>query len=101
MQTGHIILGQCIYCEHFNGYVDKADDFTCSAFPKGIPELIVNGEFDHRVQYGDEDILFKVAEGREDGFSQWAAVHQVIMDLPPVQVSLERTRRRPPLRRDD
>lgn len=96
--SGITNLGQCIYCTRYKGFDGKK--LACDAFPEGIPEPIAMGDFDHRVQYGDEDLLFKVAEGMEDGFSAWAATYQRMQDLPPVSVNRERTQKRPPLGRD-
>jgi len=33
----------CINCKHFN-----LDKFTCAAFPKEIPEEIIQGDNDHK-----------------------------------------------------
>lgn len=32
----------CVDCKHYNG------DLTCKAFPKGIPDIIVSGQSDHK-----------------------------------------------------
>jgi hypothetical protein len=48
----------CWNCQHFNG--DNPAARTCSAFPKGIPLPIWNGENNHKKQYpGDNGILFE------------------------------------------
>ena len=45
----------CLGCKHFN----EDEEFTCKAFPKGIPEKIILNEIDHRVPYtGDNGIQF-------------------------------------------
>lgn len=42
----------CLYLDE--GYV------TCTAFPDGIPNIILNGEFDHKDSFdGDNDIQFE------------------------------------------
>jgi hypothetical protein len=46
---------QCLSCKHIHkGY------FTCAAFPKGIPDKIFTGKFDHQKQFpGDKGIRFE------------------------------------------
>ncbi len=47
--------GKCNNCQHVG-----TDGQTCLAFPKGIPEEILLGEFDHHDSYpGDKGIQFK------------------------------------------
>lgn len=46
---------QCLACKHLNN-----DMTTCKAFPKGIPEKILVGKFDHTRHFkGDDGILFE------------------------------------------
>jgi len=53
------IIPQCLGCKHFHN--DK--EFTCEAFPKGIPEKIIINEIDHRISYtGDHGIRFELKE---------------------------------------
>ena len=72
--TSSIIPPQCIGCAHFQGYGDVGgDEFLpggflpplpaiCDAYPDGIPEPIVTGEFDHtRPYFGDHGIQFETA----------------------------------------
>ena len=49
---------QCILCKHYNFFTQ------CEAFPKGIPEEIFSGEFDHEEKYPgqDNDIVFEPIE---------------------------------------
>tara|TARA_Y100000310_G_scaffold168258_1_gene168339 strand:+ start:915 stop:1115 length:201 start_codon:yes stop_codon:yes gene_type:complete len=50
---------QCFDCFWFN------EDWTCDAFPKGIPDVISDGEFDHKKEFkGDRGIRFKSHEDR-------------------------------------
>lgn len=51
--------GICNYCSH--SYLSKNGQSypTCKAFPDGIPEEILNGEYDHHKPYeGDNGIRF-------------------------------------------
>jgi hypothetical protein len=53
----------CGGCKHLN-----AEDATCAAFPKGIPdEIFWDGE-DHRAKRAGQknDVVFELAEGGED-----------------------------------
>lgn len=44
----------CMECKHHNG------DLTCKAFPKGIPEKIIFGSWDHKNPIeGDNGIQFE------------------------------------------
>jgi len=47
--------GICNRCQH-RGH----DPMTCKAFPTGIPEEILRGDFDHHKPFeGDKDIQFE------------------------------------------
>ena len=48
-------LPQCVGCVHYH-----FKSWTCDAFPKGIPEAIIDGDFDHNKPYkGDKGIRFE------------------------------------------
>ncbi len=50
---------QCIWCRHFNRGRGRGV-YTCSAFPEGIPDPIIDGKFDHSLPYqGDNGIRFE------------------------------------------
>ena len=47
----------CTKCSFFK---PDLNNWHCDAFPKGIPEEIINGEFDHTKPYaGDHGIQYK------------------------------------------
>ena len=47
----------CLQCKHYS------DNLKCKAFPKGIPQEIVNGEVDHISSYdGDKGIQYEEKE---------------------------------------
>jgi len=50
-----VITDQCNICENYTGAL------TCLAFPKGIPEDILQGDFDHSEKHPkqDNDIVFE------------------------------------------
>ena len=53
---------QCLACDNLNNNMT-----TCKAFPKGIPEKILVGHWDHIIsfrdkKYNDNGILFKRIE---------------------------------------
>ena len=48
----------CTYCKHYRGNV------TCTAFPKRIPQVILESDHDHRKPYrGDHSIRFSPVDG--------------------------------------
>lgn len=59
-QPGEVqVLGQCVGCVHKHLGAN-----TCDAFPRGIPEPITWGEFDHRNEYpGDQGVRYEPKEG--------------------------------------
>lgn len=54
------ITEQCFNCKN---YLDNPDKkyLSCKAFPNGIPENILTGEFDHTKKHPEQDnnILFE------------------------------------------
>ena len=50
-----MITDQCDICKNYQGLL------TCEAFPDGIPEDILQGDFDHTKKYPnqDNDIIFE------------------------------------------
>ena len=54
----------CLICKHL--YKTNGLDLKCKAFPKGVPEEIMERKHDHRRPYkGDNDIQFEVEKGKE------------------------------------
>jgi len=52
-----MITKQCRVCLHFK---ENSPILTCDAFPKGIPVIILKGEFDHTNEFkGDNGIRFE------------------------------------------
>ena len=48
---------QCLECTHYMG------EIQCDAFPDGIPEAIITGDYDHAEPYpGDNGIQFEPME---------------------------------------
>lgn len=48
----------CMLCEHYD-WSTEIDGPVCAAFPGGIPDEIVVGRFDHRLEYpGDGGVRF-------------------------------------------
>lgn len=57
------LISQCDFCKHIYS-VDKelptVKDYKCKAFPKGIPEVIIDNEHDHTKPYpGDNGIRYE------------------------------------------
>lgn len=42
----------CIDCKHYH---KDAEKITCDAFPKGIPDEILFGDFDHHKPHPDDN----------------------------------------------
>lgn len=66
---------QCLWCRHFRTNISDARDLAkgwrCDAYPKRIPDAILDNEVDHRNPYeGDGGIVF---EPRDDTSAQIAA----------------------------
>jgi hypothetical protein len=48
---------QCLHCQQLRG---RSEVIRCRAFPRGIPEAILGGLFDHTKPYaGDHGIRFE------------------------------------------
>ena len=43
----------CVDCIHFNKH--DYSKLSCAAFPDGIPEDILSGDFDHTKKHTDQD----------------------------------------------
>jgi hypothetical protein len=53
---------QCIYCTRFQPGNPQGP--TCTAFPSGIPEPIIQNEFDHRQPHPDDNgMQFDAVDG--------------------------------------
>lgn len=53
------VSDQCVLCRHYQCAL------ACEAFPDGIPEEIITGEFDHTQPHaGDHGIRFEPVEAR-------------------------------------
>lgn len=52
----------CVNCKHYD--VFDNDKWSCKAFPKGIPDIIIFGENDHTMPLKDQknDIVFEPIE---------------------------------------
>jgi hypothetical protein len=56
------VIPQCFGCAHFDSASARVD-YRCTAFPGGIPPVILWNKHDHRTPYpGDHGIGFKPIE---------------------------------------
>ncbi len=72
-EPGEVIMSQCHYCKHRL----LASTPSCTAFPRGIPEPILDNAADHRRAYpGDQGVRFeaKASVGRETLSFLWTSV---------------------------
>jgi len=54
---------RCLECQHYNW--QDSEKMSCKAFPKGIPDAIIMGEYDHKHPYkGDHGIRFEPKKKR-------------------------------------
>jgi len=54
-------------CKHYLGIIGPVEDpvFICEAFPKGIPEIVLDGSDRHQREIpGDDGIQFELAEAQ-------------------------------------
>ena len=58
----------CLQCRHLTTDRSGKSDWTCNAFPTGIPEKILTARADHRKPYpGDHGIRFEQRESATGG----------------------------------
>jgi hypothetical protein len=78
----------CFICERYEPGTDPDNDLNiprCRAFPEGIPSEIINGGFDHREPFGDETLLFLLAEGKtEEDIEEW---EQEMLELKKMEMT--------------
>lgn len=54
------ISRQCITCAYLFRFDTSSDSIACLAFPEGIPETIITGDFDHSKPYvGDHGLRYQ------------------------------------------
>lgn len=64
----------CFACKRF-----RAGTGACEAYPKGIPEGIMFGAFDHREPFaGDGGKLFELEPGREPALKAYETIKKAI-----------------------
>lgn len=75
--------GICFACRHLERREESIEDrtssgdrpATCTAFPKGIPDSIYHGGFDHRRPFPDDGgVRFELKEGREEDLEAYEKV---------------------------
>lgn len=55
---------QCAFCRHFKSGRREGNFCTAFPFPPGIPQEIIDGEYDHRNPYpGDNGVRFEPLPG--------------------------------------
>ena len=55
----------CTYCKHYN--IDDPVNYSCKAYPDGIPKEIIHSEHDHTKPFkGDNGIQFEPIEDEDD-----------------------------------
>jgi hypothetical protein len=67
---------QCSFCKHYYLAEKAVENPKCLAFPEGIPDEIIENEYDHREPYqGDKGIQFEDCdvEMMQTRFSDWSA----------------------------
>jgi hypothetical protein len=64
----------CLFCSRLS--YDKETPI-CPAFPKGIPDGIYLGAFDHRKAFkGDQGIRFELMAGKDDALKTWTRLRE-------------------------
>lgn len=60
---------------------------TCNAFPRGIPDAILYGAFDHREEFGGEEmdengdpILFELDPDEEDSLEAYERMKELLAE---------------------
>ena len=61
----------CVTCKHLS----NDEDFTCTAYPNGIPFAISNNQVDHRQHYNnDNGIVFELDTEKRDLYNKIISV---------------------------
>jgi len=64
-----MITGQCFNCTNL---FEHSEHLACIAFPDGIPEDILTGQFDHRNEHeGDHGFRYKPVGENDDAVKTW------------------------------